>query len=214
MYQECSKNIRRSDLSSDLIEHVKHNVLQLDGKFYLQVVGIPQGSVLSTLLCSFYYGHLERNVIYPFLDKACEPVSENSSGTCLCHDASSTKSRAESMFSMSPKYVLLRFVDDFLFLSTSKSQAANFFTRLQRGFREYNCFMNKEKSCLNFEGDQISGFQSNRVYVGEDGISYIRWSGLLINCCSLEVQADYTRLALFKLSVCTLFYYYFDLFLN
>ena len=33
---------------------------QIEGQYYRQVVGIPQGSVLSSLLCSFAYGDLER----------------------------------------------------------------------------------------------------------------------------------------------------------
>lgn len=33
---------------------------QIGNNYYRQVVGIPQGSVLSTLLCSFFYGDLER----------------------------------------------------------------------------------------------------------------------------------------------------------
>jgi hypothetical protein len=32
---------------------------QIGNDFYRQMVGIPQGSVLSSLLCSFFYGDLE-----------------------------------------------------------------------------------------------------------------------------------------------------------
>ncbi|KAK9283883.1 hypothetical protein L1049_012138 [Liquidambar formosana] len=78
--KEWSRNIRKEDLYFNLTEHVKRNVLQFDRKFYLQDVGIPQGSVLSSLLCSFYYGHLERSVIFPFLEKVSEPASEDLSG--------------------------------------------------------------------------------------------------------------------------------------
>ncbi|KAL6981693.1 RNA-directed DNA polymerase [Sarracenia purpurea var. burkii] len=171
-----SKNIRKEELFFNLNEHVKRNVLQLNKSFYLQDVGIAQGSVLSSLLCSFYYGHLETNVILPFLQKSAEPAKEELSGI--------------------PKFILFRFIDDFLFISTSKEQAARFFSRLQRGFREYNCHMNEAKFGLNFDVDQISGLASNRVYRGEDGTPFVRWSGLFINCCTLEVQADYTRSSL------------------
>ena len=34
---------------------------QIGNDYYRQVVGIPQGSILSTLLCSFFYGDLERS---------------------------------------------------------------------------------------------------------------------------------------------------------
>ncbi|XP_024175568.1 telomerase reverse transcriptase [Rosa chinensis] len=188
--QECSRSVKKKELFFNLNEHVKRNVLQLDKKFYLQRIGIPQGSVLSTLLCSLYYGHLDQNVIFPFLDRTWEPsIPDLSRG----HDfqvASAAESSSEDKISSSSRYTLLRFIDDFLFISTSKAQAASFFSRLQRGFRDYNCYMNEKKFCVNFD---IGNLPSNRVYSGDDGILFIRWSGLLINSRTLEVQADYTK---------------------
>lgn len=60
--------------------------------------------------------------------------------------------------------------------------------------------MNQEKCGLNFDIDQKSGITSNRVHMGDDGITFLRWCGLFINCCTLEVQADYTRYLNFHLS--------------
>ncbi|KAL0394553.1 UNVERIFIED_CONTAM: Telomerase reverse transcriptase [Sesamum latifolium] len=85
------------------------------------------------------------------------------------------------------------FIDDFLFISTSKKQAAMFFSRLERGVRDYNCWMNDEKFGLNFDMNNGQGCRSNRLHVGKDGSSFLRWSGLLVNCSTLEIQADYTR---------------------
>ncbi|WVY99367.1 hypothetical protein V8G54_025437 [Vigna mungo] len=184
--QERCKLVKKKVLFSDLTEHVKHNVLQFNGKFYLQDVGIPQGGVLSSLLCSMYYGHLEKHVIFPFLEKTLESgcCKENNDGQTNCPDKVSSSS-----------YMLMRFLDDFLFISTSKRQADSFFSRLQRGFRGYNCYMNEKKFGANFDIEQISGSSLNRVYVGEDGAtSFLRWSGLLINCSTMEIQADYTKL--------------------
>ena len=189
------RTIGRKELYFNLNEHVKRNVLQLGNKFYLQNCGIPQGSVLSSLLCSFYYGDMDRNVIFPFLERSCGPATEHVSGKDNCPDVSAALSSSENnVIQAFPKYMLLRFIDDFLFLSTSKQQAASFFSRLQRGFRDYNCYMNEHKFVMNFDIGHASGLPPSRIYVGEDGISFLRWSGLLINCCSLEVQADYTRL--------------------
>ncbi|KAL1346310.1 hypothetical protein HN51_019996 [Arachis hypogaea] len=183
--QERRKHVRKKLLFSYLTEHVKHNVLQFDGKFFLQGVGIPQGGVLSTLLCSFYYGHLEQHVIFPFLRRALE------SGSCKDNDAANTNSGDKVS---SPCYLLMRFIDDFLFLSTSKKLAASFLSRMQRGFRAYNCYMNVRKFGANFDVEQMSGSLLNRIYVGKDGAtSFIRWSGLLINSSTMEIQADYTR---------------------
>lgn len=172
---------------------MKQNVLQFNNKFYLQNVGIPQGSILSTLLCSFYYGHMENNVLFPFLGKISESDKKCSSTGNCCLDASDAADSFKDASSVSPKYMLLRFIDDFLFISNSKKHAQGFFSRLRRGICEYNCNMNEEKFGLNFDDGQRSKYQSSRFYVGEDGASFMWWCGLFINCCTLEVQADYTR---------------------
>ncbi|RZB66562.1 Telomerase reverse transcriptase isoform G [Glycine soja] len=183
--KERWKSVKKKALYADLVQHVKRNVLQFDGKFYLQGVGIPQGGVLSSLLCSMYYGHLERHVIFPFLEKTLESGSciENNFGQTNCDDKVSSSC-----------YLLMRFIDDFLFISTSKKQAASFFSRLERGFRGYNCYMNNKKFGANFDVEHTSDSPLNRVYVGEDGAtSFLQWSGLLINCSTMEIQADYTK---------------------
>ncbi|CAG8097164.1 unnamed protein product [Penicillium salamii] len=43
-----------------LHEHVRSNLVQMGKKFFRQRNGIPQGSVLSSLLCNFFYAELER----------------------------------------------------------------------------------------------------------------------------------------------------------
>ncbi|KAI3764304.1 hypothetical protein L2E82_14311 [Cichorium intybus] len=165
------RTARKDELLFNLQQHVKYNVLKIDKDFYLQNVGIPQGSILSSLLCSFYYGHMENSKIVPFVNK----VTEMGSGG--------------GYFGQN---LLMRFIDDFLFISTSKKQALAFLSRLERGFYEYNCDMNKEKFGLSFDDDKIR-VSSNRVYFDENGNKFLKWSGLFINCNTLEVQADYTR---------------------
>jgi telomerase reverse transcriptase len=44
-----------------LQEHVQQNIIKIGKKYFRQRSGIPQGSILSTLLCSFFYGHFETN---------------------------------------------------------------------------------------------------------------------------------------------------------
>ncbi|KAL0397564.1 UNVERIFIED_CONTAM: Telomerase reverse transcriptase [Sesamum calycinum] len=184
-----SKKIRKEEINLILKEHITRNVVQFDNKFYLQLVGIPQGSVLSSLLCSFYYGHMERNVVFPFLEKA----NGDFLGKYDTFGASASRpNHTNEIVVCGAKYLLLRFIDDFLFISTSKKQASMFFSRLERGIRDYNCWMNDEKFGLNFDIDG-QGCRSNRLHVGKDGTSFLRWSGVLVNCSTLEIQADYTR---------------------
>ncbi|KAL8088758.1 hypothetical protein AgCh_038515 [Apium graveolens] len=185
--KEWRKYAKKEELLSTLYKHVEQNVLQIDSRFYLQRVGIPQGSMLSPLLCSLYYGHMENNILDPYIRKIFESEKEFLSAES---DASSAVS-GEDASSGYPRYMILRYIDDFFFVSTSKKLASEFFSRLNRGFFEYNCTMNEEKFGLNFDVGHM--LKTQRFYVHEDGASYVCWSGLLINCCTLEVQADYTR---------------------
>ncbi|TID27305.1 telomerase reverse transcriptase [Venturia nashicola] len=49
---------------ADLLrEHVEYNIVKIGRKYYRQKNGIPQGSVLSSLLCNFFYGSLEKDIL-------------------------------------------------------------------------------------------------------------------------------------------------------
>ncbi|PNY25820.1 Telomerase reverse transcriptase, partial [Tolypocladium capitatum] len=50
-----------------LAEHVEKNLVKVGKKYYRQRVGIPQGSTLSTFLCSYFYADLEKRHLR-FLD--------------------------------------------------------------------------------------------------------------------------------------------------
>ncbi|KAF7974772.1 hypothetical protein HWV62_11243 [Athelia sp. TMB] len=53
------QSVKRNDVLRLLEEHITENIVKIGQDYYRQMVGIPQGSVLSTLLCSFFYGDLE-----------------------------------------------------------------------------------------------------------------------------------------------------------
>jgi telomerase reverse transcriptase len=72
-------------------------------QFYKQKVGIPQGSVVSTVLCNIFYAHLEKKKL-PFL--------EDVDG------------------------LLLRLIDDFLFVTMNKQHAIQFLQHMHDGSRD------------------------------------------------------------------------------
>ncbi|KAG6487749.1 hypothetical protein ZIOFF_056350 [Zingiber officinale] len=189
-----------------------------------QKVGISQGSVLSPLLCSCYYGDMENKVLLPYLEMnnqclvatSSKQTSNDTDGELATNSLSyhvhkdildlgdsnlfdSNEHRAtkanglafDSKDLKSGENLLIRFIDDFLFLSTSKDQAQKFFNRMRRGFHAYNCSLNKKKLGTNLDMMQ-SDHLIKKIYVGEDGIPFVTWSGLLLNCHTLEIQADYT----------------------
>ena len=52
--------VRQTDeLLSLLAEHIKYNMVKIGKKYYRQKEGIPQGSVISSLLCNYFYADLE-----------------------------------------------------------------------------------------------------------------------------------------------------------
>jgi telomerase reverse transcriptase len=51
------------DLLDLLDEHVRNNLVKMGNKYFRQRNGIPQGSVLSSLLCNFFYAEFEREVL-------------------------------------------------------------------------------------------------------------------------------------------------------
>lgn len=108
------------ELSNLLKEHLTQNLIRVGKTVYKQDVGIPQGSVLSTLLCNIVYSYLEREI---FSDEKA-PLAP---------------------------HLLVRFVDDFLFISPSRSLAERWLTRMAQGFPEYGAQIHKEKTVTNFK---------------------------------------------------------------
>ncbi len=49
----------RNRLLDTLSQHIQYNMVKIGKKFYRQKRGIPQGSVLSSILCNYFYADLE-----------------------------------------------------------------------------------------------------------------------------------------------------------
>ncbi|KAL1882411.1 Telomerase reverse transcriptase [Paecilomyces lecythidis] len=57
------KGHNKDDLLDLLEEHVRRNIIKIGKRYFRQKNGIPQGSVLSSILCNFFYGKLEQEVL-------------------------------------------------------------------------------------------------------------------------------------------------------
>ena len=178
-------------------EHVKRNIVKIGPHFYLQKLGIAQGSVLSPLLCSVFFGHLDEHVLMPLLQQTPQPLSSVSSEL-----RSQREGKTELLDTLevpevleNDRTILLRLIDDSLLISTSRSSVARFVQLMHDGFEEYGCHANQQKTAVSFDlllnNNQV--IKAHGVYMTSDGARFMRWSGLLINCGTLEVQADYTR---------------------
>ncbi|KAK6538129.1 hypothetical protein TWF694_011011 [Orbilia ellipsospora] len=146
----------RATLIRELREHVSNNFVQIGKKFYRQAVGIPQGSVMSTLLCNLFYADLETR---------------------------------ELPFTSAKTGLLMRLIDDFLFVTTNREHAKRFSDAMHAGFPDYGVVVKLEKSLVNFEAE-FEGKKIERVLGDGGGFPYC---GALINEKTLEMKRDWSR---------------------
>lgn len=68
----AAKSIHETRTLLDLMaEHVDQNLIKVGKKLYRQKRGIPQGSVLSSFLCNYFYADLERTHLSFLNSKDC-----------------------------------------------------------------------------------------------------------------------------------------------
>ena len=114
---EVQKTWQRDRLLGLLREHVQGNIVKIGKKFFRQKAGIPQGSVLSSLLCNLYYAEFEKEHL------------------AFIHEEES---------------LLIRLIDDFLLITTSKASAERFLQTMHDGVKKYGVEVNPAKSLTNF----------------------------------------------------------------
>ncbi|KAG0659712.1 hypothetical protein C6P46_005071 [Rhodotorula mucilaginosa] len=149
-------NVGRDRLLQLLREHITTNLVKVSGRLYRQKTGIPQGSILSSLLCSLFYGDMEKT-------RLSFTAADESSGMLQ---------------------LLMRYVDDFLFVTTDVGLASRFLRVMHAGIPEYGCAISPEKRLTNFDICLDEGEVVPPLAAGED----FPWCGVLIDTKTLEVR--------------------------
>ncbi|XP_048364572.1 telomerase reverse transcriptase isoform X2 [Sphaerodactylus townsendi] len=62
--QSVSLKERCSNLFEFFRQLIYTSILKIKNRYYVQSCGIPQGSILSTLLCNLFYGDMENNLLH------------------------------------------------------------------------------------------------------------------------------------------------------
>jgi telomerase reverse transcriptase len=148
-------NQERDALLGLLEEHVERNVVKIGNRYYRQKAGIPQGSILSSLLCNYFYAELEKEQLG------------------FVHEDES---------------ILLRLIDDFLFITTSRDHAQRFSHIMHRGVEKYGVMVNPAKSLANFDLS-VNGHRIPRLDAGTS----FPYCGNMIDTRSLEITKDTAR---------------------
>ncbi|KAL9578805.1 MAG: hypothetical protein Q9212_005488, partial [Teloschistes hypoglaucus] len=146
---------KRQRLLYLLRDHVEGNIVKLGKKFFRQKKGIPQGSVLSSLLCNCFYAKLEATKL-SFVEK------EGS--------------------------LLLRLIDDFLFITTERQDAVRFLQIMHDGLAEFGVQVNPAKSLTNFR-TEINGLPLPSL----SGNAPFPYCGTSIDTRTLEIAKDRDR---------------------
>ncbi len=180
-----SRTVSKNSLLNLLQEHLSSHVVvsrnKYGPKFLLQKSGIPQGSVLSTKLCNYYYGD---NSIEEYMLKGLFEADEK--------DA---KKHA---------HLLMRVVDDFLLVTTNQEVSKKFMERMVRGHPDLGVRINEVKSRVSHDThilkttsavgspeEEYRTLKSSLLKRGDD--TFFQWCGVLMNTKSFSVHVDYSR---------------------
>ncbi|KAJ2082978.1 Telomerase reverse transcriptase [Coemansia sp. RSA 988] len=155
--QSATVYLHTDKIYSLISEHILQNTVRSDSGLLQQNKGIPQGSVLSSFLCNFFYGQLENEHLAPVV---------NTQST-----------------------LIMRVVDDFLVVSTDRSQVIAVVERMYQGIEEYGCQLNTSKTLANFD------LEIRGQHVKKANSRCFPWCGMLIDDRTLDVMTDYSRLA-------------------
>eukprot|EP01083_Nonionella_stella_P298285 1012616_1 len=125
------KTITKEALFKIMKDHITTSIVYLNGRYYKHNVGIPQGSILSQLLCCVYIGQFEKQIRKQIaLDR-----TEQSINVCR---------------------LMMRHVDDFIFFTTNKQEAETFKKILHSTNEEFNMMANRSKTTTNDDSEWIS----------------------------------------------------------
>ena len=153
-----------------LKEHLLGNLVVLKDQFapqlLLQTSGIPQGSILSSMLCNYYYGDIEPHLFEGVFDDTSKD-----------------------------QHLIVRVIDDFILITPDKKTCDKFVEKMRQGSSQYGVQINEKKTRTSHEVDQALDTSEKKSQFKVDREGYFQWCGLLINTKNCEVQIDYSRFA-------------------
>ena len=166
---------KKEQVLAQLREHLTSHLLVVPGRrgnrYLAQSTGIPQGSVLSSLLCNLYYGSMQQRLFGQ--DRLTYKASDD--------DAS----------------LLVRMIDDFMLVSTNGDNVQSFLTTMYKGDPALGVQINKDKTKVNshVSVNDEGKTEDLQPTVIDGGVAwtYFAWCGMLFNCSTGEVRIDYSR---------------------
>lgn len=173
VYPTVSTDEMLDVLRTHLFNHVVNFSCDGQSSFYTQIKGIPQGSILSPLLCNLYYGHLESSCF-----GSAEQIQK---------------------VGLDGRTLIIRLMDDYFAVSVDKDCIFNFLSTMYLQFKTFGATVNPDKSRVNFDCS-FSYDGSMKVVDKILDNSKMPWCGLLVDTNKLEISPDFSRILGNKLS--------------
>jgi telomerase reverse transcriptase len=180
--------IQRSDLLAALNEVLSNNIVTVPRRvrrrsstaYAVQCQGLPQGSPLSSIFTSLFYGFVERSDLSDFLDAAAKGGDRR----VTVSPPASQGELDQTPPPPPPPRLFMRQIDDTLFASASDEVSRRLAQRMTRGWDDTHGFViNPSKTRSNFDAG-VGGKTSMRL---------IPWCGYIFDTETLEVRGDYDR---------------------
>ena len=141
--------------------------------YFTQVRGIPQGSVLSPILCNLYYGNAEATEFGCSTEQKLLGLESNDS-------------------------VIVRMMDDYLMISTDKHATSHFLQVMHNTMQQYGDGVNPLKTRVNFD---VQVCVNGEVYslprlenLSNDCEGDVIWCGWKLNARTLEIGPSFEKL--------------------
>lgn len=134
---------------------------------FTQVKGIPQGSVLSPILCNLYYGRAEQAIF-------------------------GSSEENIQILGLIDKTLILRWMDDYFVVSVDKTAVEVFLQKAHCEFQRFGGGVNPLKTKVNFDTEIVVDGKSVRLKKIEGDCMH--WCGYSINTSTLEVTPNFQRL--------------------
>eukprot|EP00095_Tigriopus_kingsejongensis_P012078 maker-scaffold60_size442463-snap-gene-3.25 protein:Tk12078 transcript:maker-scaffold60_size442463-snap-gene-3.25-mRNA-1 annotation:"telomerase reverse transcriptase" len=131
--QDRPVEIRTQEMIRSIYQRISLHVIRFNvgkaTKHFLKVKGLVQGDTLSTILCDIYFGQMVKSEMDPIFQ------------------FSDPRHQSGRLF--------VRGMDDFLFVSVSRSDIVNFLKRMRAGFPDYGCQIQDLKTQTNVDDIQV-----------------------------------------------------------
>jgi len=165
---------KKSKVMEQLREHLTSHLVTTRGRygdrFLVQTKGIPQGSVLSSMLCNYYYANVESDLLSDHFKPSTTALLEDND-------------------------LLARMVDDYILITNDVERLSSFLTKMKRGEPSLGVSINGEKTqvSVDIEYANSDGTLEFQAPSAPDHGRLFPWCGMLLDTSSGEVQVDYSR---------------------